>query len=534
MSQVEASASTTAQHVHRIARAAGLVMALFIVSRVLGLLREMVIARQFGTSPEMDAYVAAFRLPDLLFYLVAGGALGSAFIPVFAGHLSRADWPAAWQLASAVINWVALVLAGLAGLSAVLTPGLVPLFFPDFTAAQQNLTVELIRLLLCSTVIFGVSGVVMAILNAQQQFFLPALAPIFYNLAIILGAWLLGPLISVRGLAIGAVVGAAGHLLVQLPGLRRGLTPLHYQLTLAPQNRDLHEVGRLMGPRVVGVAAVQINFIVTAVLAAGLPAGSLAALNYSWIIMLLPQGIIAQSVATALFPTLAALAAKGDIPEMRRIFGATLRSMLFLTLPATAGLILLGEPIIRLILQGGRFSPDSTRLTTWALSFFALGLVGHALVEIAVRAFYALKDTKTPVGIGLLAMGVNIGLSFGLMPLFLGWGWPGHAGLALANSLAVIFEMIILLVVLQRRMGGLSETALRAPVTKVSLATAGMALALLVSARFWPENPSWLAGLAGISLGGAVYVGLAYALGVDELKSMERRILRNLSRLRRQ
>lgn len=533
MSRVDASASTTAQYLHRIARAAGLVMALFIVSRVLGLLREMVIARQFGTSPEMDAYVAAFRLPDLLFYVVAGGALGSAFIPVFAGHVSREDWPAAWQLASAVINWIVLVLAGLAGLLALLTPWLVPLFLPDFTTAQQTLTAELIRLLLCSTVIFGVSGVVMAILNAQQQFFLPALAPIFYNLAIILGAWLLGPLIGVRGLAVGAVVGAAGHLLVQVPGLRRTSNPMQYRFVLAANSQDLHEVGRLMAPRVVGVAAVQINFIVTAVLAAGLPPGSLAALNYSWIIMLLPQGIIAQSVATALFPTLAALAAKGDTAEMRRIFGTTLRSMLFLTLPAAAGLILLGEPIIRLILQGGEFGPDSTRLTYWALSFFAVGLVGHALVEIGVRAFYALKDTKTPVGIGVLAMGLNVGLSLALMPLFLAQGWPGHAGLALANSLAVTFEMVILLILLHRRMEGLSEVALKGPLAKMGLATAGMGLVLLGSAPFWPDHPVWVAGLIGILLGGVVYAGLAYGLGVAEVKMMERRALSSLSKLRR-
>ncbi|MFN8456342.1 MAG: lipid II flippase MurJ, partial [Anaerolineae bacterium] len=292
---METTASPTSTA--RIARAATLVMALFLVSRGLGLLREVVIARQFGVSAEMDAYLAAFRLPDFLFYVVAGGALGSAFIPVFTGYLTHRDLPGAWRLASAVINSVMLLLTGLGGLAALFAPWIVQSFFGSFTPAQQALTSELMRWMLISTVIFGVSGVVMGILNAHQHFFLPALAPVIYNLAIILGAWLLGPVWGVRGLAFGVVLGAAGHLLVQLPGLVR--QKMAYRPVLAWTDPSLQEVALLMGPRVLGLAAVQLNFVVNAVLASGLPAGSLTALNYGWIIMLLPQGIIAQSVATA-------------------------------------------------------------------------------------------------------------------------------------------------------------------------------------------------------------------------------------------
>jgi len=508
----------------RIAGAATLVMVLFVISRALGLLREVVMARQFGTSAEMDAYLAAFRVPDFLFYVVAGGALGSAFIPTFTGFITRRDMAGAWRLASAVINWMALVLLGLGGLAAVFAPHLVRVFYADFSPAQQALTVELMRWMLISTVIFGVSGVLMGILNAQQHFLLPALAPVVYNLAIIMSAVLLGPTWGVKGLAVGVVLGAAGHLLVQLPPLLAGSRRMHYQPVLATHDPGLREVGRLMAPRVLGLAAVQINFVVTAVLAASLPAGSLTALNYGWIMMLLPQGVIAQSVATALFPTLSALAAEERWAEMRHIFITTLRSLLFLTLPAAVGLAVLAQPIVRLLLERGAFNAESTRATAWALAFFALGLVGHAVVEIAARAFYALKNTKTPVLVGVMMMAANVVLSILFLRGFTALGWWPHGGLALANSLAVLLEMAALLWLLRRPMGGLSEPGLRESLLKMTAAAVGMALVLGLALPLLPVKPGWLAGVLGIGLGGAVYVGLAAALRLPEVTAVQQRL----------
>ncbi len=530
MSQAEATQSTTS-HLSRIARAASLVMALFVASRILGLLREIVIARQFGTSAEMDAYLAAFRLPDFLFYVVAGGALGSAFIPSFTGLLTRRDMSGAWRLASAVINWVVLILSVLGGLAAVFAPWLVELFFGDFTPTQQVLTAELMRWMLVSTVIFGVSGVAMGILNAQQHFLLPALAPVLYNLAIILAAWYLGPIWGVRGLTVGVVVGAASHLLVQVPGLVQ--KRMRYQPVLIPQDPNLHEVGRLMAPRVLGLAAVQLNFVVTTILAASLSAGSITALNYGWIIMLLPQGVIALSVATALFPTLAALVARGEQAEMRRVFAVTLRNLLFLTIPAAVGLLILREPIVRLLLERGAFNADSTAATAWALGFFALGLVGHAIVEIVTRAFYALKNTRTPVGVGIGAMVINVGLSLLLMSGFAWLDWPPHGGLALANSIAVTLEMVVLLVLLRPLMGGLGGPGMGRAVGKMGLAAIGMVVVLLVITPLLPAGPTWLGGLVGISIGGLVYFGLAYAFQVDELRVVLRKVRRKKVPLKR-
>lgn len=529
MSQTEAAQPS---HLRRIAGAATLVMALFVVSRALGLLREMVIARQFGTSAQMDAYLAAFRVPDFLFYVVAGGALGSAFIPTFTGFLAKKDMAGAWRLASAVINWMVLLLSALGGLAAIFAPQLVATFYGDFSPAQQALTTELMRWMLISTVIFGVSGVLMGIINAQQHFLLPALAPVVYNLAIIFSALWLGPTWGVKGLAVGVVLGAAGHLLVQLPLLAVGPRQLRYRPVLAARDSSLHEVGRLMAPRVLGLAAVQINFVVTAILASSLTEGSLTALNYGWIIMLLPQGVIAQSVATALFPTLASLEAHGQRREMRHIFLTTLRNLLFLTLPAAVGLVVLAGPIVRLLLERGAFDAASTRATAWALGFFSLGLVGHAVVEIAARAFYALKNTKTPVLIGVAAMGLNIIFSILLLRGFAAWGWAPHGGLALANSLAVMLEMVALLWLIRRPLGGLAEPGLGQSLLKMGAAAALMAAVLLAALPFLPASPGWLAGVSGIGLGGLVYVSAALALGLSELRVIQQRLLRRLRRNR--
>ena len=285
---VTASSGSTRQ----IARAAVLVVSLFFVSRVTGLVREMIIGARFGTSAELDAYQAAFRVPDLLFQLAAGGALGSAFIPVFTGCLTRKDLTGGWRLFSAVINLVLILLTALSVLLALTAPWLVrTLLAPGFSAAQQALTAELVRWMLISTIIFGVSGIVMGALNSFQHFLLPALAPILYNLSIIGGAWFLAPTYGVFGLVLGVVVGAMLHLDVQLFGL--WWYSADYTPTLGLKDPKVHEVARLMGPRVLGLAAVQINFWVNTLLASSLATGSLAALNYAWLLMLLPQGIVA-------------------------------------------------------------------------------------------------------------------------------------------------------------------------------------------------------------------------------------------------
>jgi putative peptidoglycan lipid II flippase len=511
---------TVSPTTRQIARAATLIMVLFLLSRIAGLAREMIISAHFGTSAELDAYLAAFRVPDLLFQLVAGGALGSAFIPVFTGCLTRRDLTGAWRVFSAVTNLVLIILTGLALMAALVAPWLVrTVLAPGFSPQQQALTVSLMRWMLVSTVVFGVSGIAMGVLNSFQHFLLPALAPLIYNLCIIAAALFLAPSLGVYALVIGVVAGALLHLDVQLFGL--WWYGARYRATLGLRDPNVREVGRLMGPRVLGLAVVQINFWVNTLLASGLIAGSISSLNYAWLLMLLPQGIVAQAAATAAFPTFAALEARGRYGELRHTISSTLRGVLFLTIPAAAGLFVWRVPLIRMLLERGEFTARSTQMTAAALAFFAFGLIGHSVVEIAARAFYALHDTRTPVAIGVGVMTLNVLLSVLLVhPL-------KHAGLALANTLAASLEMVLLMWLLARRLGGLEWPQLTSTVLRAGLATLIMALPLAWAVQRWSGGRPVLVGAAGLAAAAALYLGSALVLRMPEVQ-----VIRELTRRR--
>ena len=497
----------------RVAGAALVVMAFFVISRFTGLAREIIIGARFGTSAEYDAYLAAFRVPDLLFQLVAGGALGSAFIPVFAGYWVKGEKSGAWLLFSRVLNLVTLLLVVLA-LTAILfaQPLVSGLIAPGFAPGQQALTVQLMRIMLMGTVVFGASGLVMGALNATQHFLWPAAAPVVYNLAIIASAWWLAPRMGIAGLGYGVVAGALGHLLVQLPQLLR--TGVVYTPSADLRDAGVREVLRLMGPRVLGLFFVQMQFLVNTILASGLATGSLSALNYAWLIMLLPLGIFAQSVATAVFPTFAAQIAAGDADALRRTLSQTLRTVLFLIIPSAVALLAFGPMIVRLLLERGSFTAESTALVAYALAFYALGLVGHASLEIMVRAFYALHNTWTPVLVGVAAMALNILLSI--------W-WVrslGFGGLALANSTATLLEALLLLILLRRRLGGVDGRALALSVGRTALAAGVMGAALYPLAQWAAIQAAGMqmAADAIALLGGvALFIGVSALLRAPEL-----------------
>jgi putative peptidoglycan lipid II flippase len=510
-------------NVRGLASAAFLVMLFFVLSRVTGLLREVVIGNQFGTSAQYDAYLAAFRVPDILFQLVAGGALGSAFIPTFAQYWAK-DSPdhvqEAWQLFSRTLNLVVLILVVLAGLAALWAEPLVAwVIAPGFDLAQQQLTASLMRVMLISTVIFGASGLIMGVLNALHHFLLPALAPVLYNLAIILGAWLLGPRFGVYGLTVGAVGGALAHMLVQLPGLWR--RKARYTLELSWRDPGVREVMRLMGPRILGLLFVQLQFLVNTILASHLQSGSLSALNYAWLLMLLPLGIFAQAIATVIFPTFAAQVATGQQEAMRASFDLILRLVIFLTLPAAVGLWVLDMPLVRMLFEHGKFDPHSTQMVVFALHFYALGLISHAIVEIGVRVFYALHDTWTPVVVGVIAMAFNVLLSFALV------GVLQHGGLALANSIATTLEMLSLLALLNRRVGGLQLQTLVTSLARIVIGCAIMALVTWASVR-WLQGFAGLSGMVGVwlaALGGIALAVVSYGASTLLLGSIEARWL---------
>lgn len=512
----------------QIARAAGTVMIAFALSNLIGLVRQVLITRAFGTGSEIDAFYAASTYPDLIFSLVAGGALSSAFIPTFTGLLVKEDRPAAWKLASSIINLILLILIALSLLSAVFAAPIIRyVLAPDFAPAEQALAASLLRVLLISPAIFGISGLLMGILNAHQRFLLPALAPSLYWIGLIFGLLFLVPSMGIFGLAWGAVIGAALHLAVQLPDLVR-LPGRFYLPVLGFDNPAVREVGRLLAPRLLGVAVVQLNFVVNVIISSGLPVGSLSAIKNAWMVMTVPEVVIAQAIAIAALPTFSAQAARGAPQQMRSSLAATLRGVLFLSLPASLGLILLRRPLVVLLFQRGEFDAHSTELVAWALLWYAAGLIGHSVVEILSRAFYAVHDTKTPVFVGAVAMSLNVVFSIAFSTLFARLGWMPHGGLALANSLATALEMTALLVLMRRRLHGLEGWRITRGLLQAAAATLGMSAAIWLWSR--AVAAVWLLGLGGVALGALIYFAVIWALKVPELGLLMAGITRRLKR----
>lgn len=507
----------------QIARAAGTVMAAFIISNLVGLIRGIVITRAFGTSAEFDSFNAANRIVELLFNLVAGGALGSAFIPMFTSFLAKEDREGAWRLASGVTNLVFLALVLISVLAWIFAPQIVKdglfLLVPGSDPVQEALTVQLFRLMLPSVILFGLSGLVMGILNAHQNFLIPSIAPALYSLGMIIGTLFLPEAWGIQRLAVGVVLGALLHLAVKLPVMWR-LPARAYHAYLGLKDRAVLEVFRLMGPRLLGVAVVQMNFIVNTIIALGQPEGSVSAITLAFSLMLMPQMAVAQSAAIASLPTFSAQVALGRIDEMRRSLASTLRAIILLSLPAGVGLILLRYPLVQLLYQRGEFTARSTELVAWALLWYAAGLVGHALVEILSRAFYALHDTRTPVTVGVITMGGNIVLSLAFSAWFGRIGWMPHGGLALANSLATGLESIALVFLIRKKLGGLEGRYVWQGVAVSAAGTALMAVAV-VGARWLLGGGSLAVELFGaLGAGLVVYVGLMWALKMPELRGM--------------
>ncbi len=426
----------------------------FLASKVTGILDDLILARTIGPGPELVAYYAAFGLPDLLFTLIAGGALAAAFIPVFTSFLTKEERSDAWRLFSSVVNTAFIAAASGAALLALFAPWIVAeTVGRGFTPEYQALCANLMRMISISTAIFAISGVVMSTLQANQHFLLPALAPIMYNLGILGGVIFLAPTLGVWGPTIGVVIGSLLHLLIQVPGL------IKYQAVwtarLGWRDAQLRRVVKLMIPRVIGLGTIQLASVITISLASTLTAGSVTALNYGWRIMQLPETLIATAIATAAFPTLSELAARGQIPQLRATLRLTLLAILALTIPATLGLLILGHWMVQVLYD---VSTEATLLTTWAVQGYALGLIAQSMLEVVARTFYAQQDTWTPLYVAVGAMGVAIVASFTLRSTL------GVGGLALANAIGATFETSVLLILLLRRLSAKRSVPEAAPV----------------------------------------------------------------------
>ncbi|MBL8100402.1 MAG: murein biosynthesis integral membrane protein MurJ [Anaerolineales bacterium] len=512
----------------QIARAAGTVMFAILLGQITGLIRGVLVAQTFGASPQLDSFFAANRVSETLFLLVAGGALGSAFIPTFTGLLAKDEKDSAWRLASSIANALTLILILLALLIGFFAPQIVRFALaPGLATDPQlfSLTVTLLRIQLISAVLFGLGGLIVGILNAHQIFLIPALTPALYQLGIIFGVLFLAPSMGVYGLAWGVVIGAVFYLVIQLPSLLKIL--LNFRRQTADRrppsfyfdfkDSNFKQVILLMGPRLLGVAIVQLNFWVNTWLASQMQSGSVTGLYYGFSLMLMAQAVIAQSVAIAAMPTFSAQHALGQQDEMRSSLASSLRGIILLALPASVGLILLREPIISLLYQRGEFDSNSVQLVSWALLWYAAGLVGHSIMEVLTRAFYAQHDTKTPVIIGVIAMGLNVIFSITFSKLFTSIGWLPLGGLAFANSLATAIEATVLFIVMRKRLNGIEGNHILRGATPAFIAASGMAFALFGLLTFGENLSIWILVPAGVLIGGAVYFIVLFILRVPEL-----------------
>ncbi len=530
----------------------------FLASGLLGFLRIGVVVTQFGAGDVLDAFSIAQQLPETVFVLVAGGALGSSFIPIYA-RLRESDAKQAWRLASAVMSLSAAAAALFGLLVALFAPQVVELIFffsPPLEAGQlaalarpeqRQLIVDMVRLMMLTPVIFSVSGLVMGILQSHALFLLPAIAISMNNIGLIFGALVIAPLLpphptigqvgalNVMGLAYGAVLSAVLHLLVQLPGLFQIRARL--RILLSPRVPGLFDVLRMMLPRVFGLAVVQVNFYVNIFFTRHMVEGSYSALRYAFMLTFFALGMIGQSVGAAVFPSLAALRAAGDYAGFSDRLARALRNVLFLSFPASALIIVLGEPLVS-VLQRGQCTADCTAAVAWALSFYAIGIAGFALLEVLSRAFYALEDTKTPVMAGVGAMLGNIALSALFVRLI---GDPASlargpfAGLALANALTTLVEALVLWWLLRRRLynlsgqRGLHDRAILRSAGGSLLLSLLMALALWLLARSLPLSGLPLALLGGL-LGALLFFGGGYVFGLSEARALLEPLLRRLKR----
>jgi putative peptidoglycan lipid II flippase len=434
-----------------LARSSLLVATFFGLDKVIGLARQLLVARQFGVSPELDAFNAANNVPDLLFALISGGALSLAFIPVLTQTLEQEGRASAWRLFSRVANWAfvitAVVSVGLAFAAEPIVAWRLGVA-PGFSASQQALVAQLMRLNLIATLIFSVSGLVISGLQAQQHFVLPALAPVLYNVGLIAGVvvlapehgWQVGPLrlpafgLGIRGLVYGVILGALLHLAIQIPGLVR--YGFRWSASLAWRDERVRRVARLMGPRVLTLGAIQLVFVVTDNLASYMPAGAVSALVYGWVIMQVPETVIGTAIGTVLLPRLAERLAHDDSAGFTVVAARGVRLILVFTLPTAVALSVLLPVLVPWVFH---FDVEGTRMVTAVAQMFMVGLAGHALLEIAARTFYARQDARTPLTASLL----NLGVFLALAPL-LARGL-GVAGIALANSISFSLEALLLL-----------------------------------------------------------------------------------------
>ncbi len=497
---------------------------------MLGWVRLVVITNEFGAGVQLDAYFAAFRLPDTIFQLVAAGALSSAMIPVLAGLFEREEEQRAWRVVSTVLNLVMIALVGAAAVVAIFAPQIVPLLTPGFDAVGTELTVRLTRIMLISPVLLAVGAVASAVLNSRGRFAAAAAAPSLYNIAIIGGALLLGPSLGAEGLAIGVVVGSLLHLGVQILPMVRERFRLSFEVDLS--DPAARQVLALMAPRALGLGANQITFIIATTLATSVGLGAVTAYNVAWTVFQIPLGVIGFPLGVVLLPSLSRAVASGSVREFGQLVVRSTRLLLWIMLFLTAiGIVLRRQGVT--LLFGYGLDDEAISLTADTVSFLLLGLAGHSVVVVLTRAFYSGHDTRTPVFTALFDMVVFTAVAVSTA------GGLGLSGIALGLSAGGWAEASALGVLLWRRMPGVGvESVVRPLVLFMGGAILAGLTALIVVRLTDPMiglSPGKIALLGQvIAASGAaavVYAGYTRLLHIPELaESID--VLRSLLRRR--
>ena len=521
-------------------KAAGIIGLAVMCSRLLGLARDQIFAALFGGGSAMDAFTAAFRIPNLLRDLFAEGALSTAFVTTFSKTIARGGDDAAWRLANKVATLTAVVLGLLCIAGVVFSTQLVAAMAPGFEPQKAALTVQLTRIMFPFILLVSLAALVMGMLNSKNVFGMPAMASSFFNIGsivggVILGFWIdphFGPR-ALLGLAVATVFGGALQLAVQLPSLAR----LGYRFRPDFRWRDagVKAILLLMGPSVIAASTTQFNVLINSMFASTLGDGPIYWLSIAFRLMQLPLGLFGVALGTVTLPLLSRLVAAGQMTAVRAELARAMRLALLLTIPSTVGLIMLAEPIISVLYQHGKFNAYQAAQAAGALRFYAIGLAGYAALKVLVNAFYALDRRKTPMLVSFLAVGLNLLLNW-LFTFRLGWG---HRGLAFSTGCIATINFLLLYWLMSRQLKGLETRRMLIMLGKVTLAAAALAAVCAASSRWlladWQTYSFLLrlaALLATISVAGLVFAGAGVALHIEELKELQAALSRRFRRTR--
>lgn len=510
--------------------AATIVGVLSFASRFVGFIRDRILAGQFGAGDELDVYYAAFKIPDLMFQLIVVGALSASFIPLFTAHMQKEGGEKkAWEFTNNTLHLVGGAMIILSLVLIALAPWMAKLIAPGFSDLKLVYVAQNMRIMFLAQIILSVSMIFGSVLQSMKRFLMYSVAPIFYNVGIIVGAIVLVDQFGDIGLAWGVVLGAGLHLLTQLHGIHG--TGYRYKLTASFKNKDVKEMLRLMGPRTIGLAVNQLMFLVLTIIASTLVIGSVTVFQFAYNIQFFPVGIIGVSFAIAVFPTLSELGEQEQLKKFASVVSSSALQLLYLLIPMSLLFLILRAQIVRVVVGAGEFDWAATIATADTLAFFALTFVPQALVFLLARAFYALRDTVTPLTVAVVSSLVGILTAYLLKDDF------GVIALAMAYSLAIIVNAGLLWVTLRQRLGTLQESEITTTVLKLAAAAIASGVTMQALKPFvveWITLDTFLAVFAqGFIAGGAglvVYGVCAHFLRIPEqqefLKTFTRKVLR--------